>query len=60
MKKNVWRCSAGLSALALALALGGCDGGAGEGGGASGPGVQAPAADKVTKMIEDLERAVGA
>jgi predicted O-methyltransferase YrrM len=56
MKKNVWRCSAGLSALALALALGGCDGGAGEGGGASGPGVQAPAADKVTKMIEDLDR----
>ena len=56
MKKNAWWCSAGLSALALSLALGGCDGGAGEEGGDSGPGVPAPARDKVTKMIEDLDR----
>ena len=56
MKKNAWWCSAGLSALALSLALGGCDGGGGEGDGDSGPGVPAPARDKVTKMIEDLDR----
>ena len=56
MKKNAWWCSAGLSVLVLAVALGGCDGGAGETGGDSGPGDPAPASDKVTKMIEDLDR----
>ncbi len=56
MKKNAWWCSAGLSALALSLALAGCDGGAGEGGGDSGPGDPVPARDKVTKMIEELDR----
>ncbi len=56
MKKNAWWCSAALSALALSLALAGCDGGAGEGGGDSGPGDPVPARDKVTKMIEELDR----
>ena len=56
MKKNAWWCSAGLSVLLLAVDLGGCDGGTGETGGDSGPGDPAPVSDKVTKMIEDLDR----
>ncbi len=54
MKKNAW-CRGNLFAFVLAVALCGCDG---AGGGASGPVSvsQAPRADKVTTMIEELDR----
>ena len=54
MKKNTW-CSGELLVFSLALLLGGCDG---AGGGVSDPvtAPKAPRGDKVTEMIEELDR----